>query len=139
MWRWMVIASALFLLIGISYRVGYQQANHILVQKELITAKGSKGLFTLHDGSIVWLNSESKFVYPEAFSGDERRVQLEGEAYFEVQEDKSKPFIVQAGAINIEVLGTHFNVDSYTSGETIYTALLLEKQKKQKKKKKKLK
>lgn len=126
-WRWAGIAAALFLLVGISYKIGYQHADskqQVFVQKQLITAKGSKGQFTLPDGSIVWLNSESKLAYPESFSDNERRVQLEGEAYFEVQEDKSKPFIVEAGKIDVEVLGTHFNIDSYDSNKAIYTALL---------------
>ena len=96
----------------------------VIIQNQLITAKGSKGRFTLPDGSVVWLNSETKLTYPSQFAGDKRLVTLEGEAYFEIEKDMKKPFIVQAGEIDVEVLGTCFNVDSYSYTEFVQTALL---------------
>ena len=117
----------LLLLLGIGYGIGSRRersAQNIIVQNQLITAKGSKGRCILPDGSVVWLNSETKLTYPNQFDDDRRFVSLEGEAYFEVAKDAKKPFIVQAGEIDVEVLGTCFNVDSYSSGEFVQTALL---------------
>ncbi|MFQ6929045.1 MAG: FecR domain-containing protein [Parabacteroides merdae] len=69
----------------------------IIVQNQLITAKGSKGRFTLPDGSVVWLNSETKLTYPNQFADDRRLVSLEGEAYFKVAKDAKKPLSYRRG------------------------------------------
>ena len=125
--RWMRVAAVLLLLLGVGYGIGSwreHSAPDVIVQNQLITAKGSKGRFTLPDGSVVWLNSETKLTYPNQFTGDRRFVSLEGEAYFEVAKDAKKPFVVQAGEIDVEVLGTCFDLDSYSSGEFVETALL---------------
>lgn len=125
--RWVKVAAVFLLLLGVGYEVGNRQGDsvqEVVVQNQLITAKGSKGQFMLPDGSVVWLNSDTKLIYPNQFSGDRRFVTLEGEAYFEVVKDTEKPFIVHAGDIDVEVLGTRFNVDSYSSGEYVRTALL---------------
>lgn len=125
--RWTRVAAVLLLLLGIGYGIGSwreHSAPDVIVQNQLITAKGSKGRFTLPDGSVVWLNSETKLTYPNQFADDRRLVSLEGEAYFEVAKDAKKPFVVQAGEIDVEVLGTCFDLDSYSSGEFVKTALL---------------
>lgn len=127
LYRGFRVAAILLLLLSVGYGLGFWKGDtsrKLLVQKELITAKGSKGNFTLPDGTSVWLNSESKLTYPESFDGNKREVALEGEAYFEVTKDKKKPFIVKTGEIDIEVLGTSFNVDNYASNEFVQTALL---------------
>ncbi|WP_423129736.1 FecR family protein [Gaoshiqia sp. Z1-71] len=67
----------------------------------------------LPDGSVVTLNHDTKINYPEKFSGDTREVQIEGEAFFEVQPDVAKPFVIHAGNAVIRVLGTSFNVNAY--------------------------
>ncbi len=126
-WHWTRIAAVLLLLLGIGYGIGSwreHSVQDVIIQNQLITAKGSKGRFTLPDGSVVWLNSETKLTYPSQFAGDKRLVTLEGEAYFEIEKDMKKPFIVQAGEIDVEVLGTCFNVDSYSYTEFVQTALL---------------
>lgn len=125
--RWTQIAAVLLLLLGIGYGIGSwrgRSGQEVIIQNQLITAKGSKGRFTLPDGSVVWLNSETKLTYPNPFTGKKRLVTLEGEGYFEVAKDAKKPFVVQAGEVDIEVLGTSFNVDSYSSDEFVQTALL---------------
>lgn len=125
--RWIGAAAVLLLLIGIGYGLGTwnrQSSEEMLVQNQLITAKGSKGRFILPDGSVVWLNSETKLTFPERFAGNKREVVLEGEAYFEVATDAKKPFVIQVGDLNVEVLGTSFNVNNYSSNEFIQTALL---------------
>ncbi|WP_290797532.1 FecR family protein [Flavihumibacter sp. UBA7668] len=80
---------------------------------ELINPRGSKQLILfLSDATKVVLNAGSRIKYPSYFSGTHRRVELEGEAYFEVAKDKTKPFEVRTKNGLIEVLGTHFNVDT---------------------------
>lgn len=79
----------------------------------LSVPRGSDFYVVLDDGTKVWLNAESELRYPQTFTGTKRVVQLVGEAYFEVAKDKNKPFIVETPTERIEVLGTHFNVNSY--------------------------
>jgi ferric-dicitrate binding protein FerR (iron transport regulator) len=79
---------------------------------------------TLNDGTIVWLNSESSLRYPVAFVGNQRRVEITGEAYFEVAKDETKKFIVESNGVSTEVLGTHFNVNTYQSEHDVKITLL---------------
>lgn len=79
----------------------------------LTTPRGGQYRITLPDGSKVWLNSESSLHYPTEFLGKERKVELKGEAYFEVAKRSNQPFIVKSGSNSIEVLGTKFNLDAY--------------------------
>ena len=82
---------------------------------QVITAKGQKSQIILSDGTRVWLNAETVLKYPAAFNEDQREVYLEGEAFFEVQKKKNKiPFVVKTTDIDIEVLGTCFNVMAYS-------------------------
>lgn len=79
----------------------------------------------LPDGTSVTLNHYSSLSYPEQFESDNREVKLiNGEAYFEVNKDPKHPFIVQTGVIDIQVLGTHFNVNAYRDNPEITTTLL---------------
>jgi ferric-dicitrate binding protein FerR (iron transport regulator) len=79
---------------------------------------------TLADGTKVWLNAESSLHYPISFKGSERKVRVTGEAYFEVAKNAAKKFIVDAGGVTTEVLGTHFNVNAYKEeGRTVITLL----------------
>jgi hypothetical protein len=77
------------------------------------TPTGRKWNLQLPDGSSVWLNSESAITYPLAFNGTERKVQMSGEAYFDIVHNDRLPFRVQAGSLLIEDLGTAFNVNAY--------------------------
>lgn len=78
----------------------------------------------LPDGTSVTLNHYSTLTYPERFKTDNREVELNGEAYFEVSKDKKHPFIVQTDAVDVRVLGTHFNVDAYRDSHDVRTTLL---------------
>lgn len=95
------------------------------------TPKGGQYQLTLPDGTRVWLNSESSLSFPTCFGPDERRVELRGEAYFEVAANYKpgakirKPFFVKSGAMTVEVLGTHFNITAYP-GSTRQEATLME-------------
>jgi ferric-dicitrate binding protein FerR (iron transport regulator) len=93
----------------------------------LATPRKGQYQLRLPDGTKVWLNSESSIHYPTGFRGKERRVQITGEAYFEVTHDKEMPFIVEKGDMQVEVLGTHFNVNAYNDESAIKTTLLVGK------------
>ncbi|MEO3405572.1 FecR domain-containing protein [Mucilaginibacter sp. CAU 1740] len=88
------------------------------------TPRGGQYQFTLSDGTKVWLNAATTFRFPVQFNGSERRVELTGEAYFEVAHDRNKPFRVVSNGQVIEVLGTHFNVNSYADEGVTRTTLL---------------
>ena len=88
------------------------------------TPKGGKYQVRLPDGSKVWLNSASTLSYPTAFTGTERKVKLKGEAYFEIASNKKIPFRVESDGQIVEVLGTHFNINSYDDEDFTKTTLL---------------
>jgi len=89
------------------------------------TARGQQYQVILPDGSKIWLNAASSFTFPATFGSlKQRKVELTGEAYFEVAKDKSHPFIVKTDKQEVEVLGTHFNVNSYSDEDATKTTLL---------------
>jgi transmembrane sensor len=90
----------------------------------ITTPRGGQYELVLADGSKVMLNAESSLRFPVAFSTNERRVELTGEAYFEVAKNKAKPFIVHANNTDIRVLGTHFDVNAYNDDHMLTTTLL---------------
>lgn len=91
----------------------------------ITTPKGRQYNLILPDGTTVWLNSDSHLRYPISFSGPSRRVELTGEAYFDVAKNREMPFVVDVdGKIGIEVLGTVFNVNAYRNEGVIATTLL---------------
>ena len=78
----------------------------------------------LPDGSKVWINNGSIFTYPVAFTEGERKVKIEGEAYFEVKTDSVHPFLVQTGVVTVRVCGTSFNVNAHAEDSTVETTLV---------------
>ena len=88
------------------------------------TPRGGQYQVVLPDGTRVWLNAASSLTYPTVFTGPDRRVQLNGEAYFEVARKKDQPFLVAAGNMQVNVLGTHFNLMAYDDENAIKTTLL---------------
>lgn len=88
------------------------------------TPRGGQYQINLPDGTSVWLNAASSLRFPITFSKTERRVELTGEAYFEVARDERLPFRVVSNKQTVEVLGTHFNINSYTDEPIIKTTLL---------------
>jgi transmembrane sensor len=95
-----------------------------IVYNTLATPRGGQFKLRLPDGTDVWLNSASSIRYPTAFTGGERKVEITGEAYFEVAGDKAKPFQVKVEDMNVLVLGTHFNINAYADEGAIATTLL---------------
>lgn len=92
--------------------------------QELYVPVGKQVNLTLADGTNVWLNSGTRLKYPAIFSGKERRVEIDGEGYFKVQKDADCPFRVQTDGGVVEVLGTTFNVEAYSSEHNFRTSLL---------------
>ncbi len=107
---------------GISYEV--KKPGGELVYNTLQTNKGKQYTLTLADGSRVWLNAETSVYYPTTFNGKERRVTIQGEAYFEITKDTGMPFIVETGNMEVEVLGTHFNIMAYNNEPGKKTTLI---------------
>jgi len=96
-----------------------------IVYNTISTPRGGQYQLTLADGSKVWLNAASTLRFPATFSGSERKVELIGEGYFEVAKNAAMPFKVDvAGKGEVEVLGTHFNINAYSDEATINTTLL---------------
>lgn len=126
------IAAILFipvLLGGIWY---YLQQNELrkdlavlMVTQEIITQPGTKTHLFLPDSTEVWLNAASSLRFPSAFAGNERRIDLEGEAIFKVYKNKRKPFIVSTSSMEVEAVGTEFNVSAY-SGDLKFSTTLAE-------------
>lgn len=90
----------------------------------LTTPRGGEFKVTLEDGTEVWLNAQSQLRYPDTFEGNERKVQLEGEAYFKVAKNTEKPFIVECAGQIVRVTGTEFNINSYNEDPNVYTTLV---------------
>ncbi|SDD81257.1 FecR family protein [Pedobacter soli] len=90
----------------------------------ITTPRGGQYEVTLPDGTKVWLNAASSLKYPSSFAKNERKVELQGEAYFEVAKDKNRPFRVATNQQTVEVLGTHFNINAYSDEAQVKTTLL---------------
>ncbi|WP_183578408.1 FecR family protein [Mucilaginibacter sp. X5P1] len=103
---------------------GQSISSNTLVYNTATTPKGGQYQFILSDGTKVWLNSASSIKYPVNFIGNERRVELTGEAYFEVAHNAAKPFRVVSSGQTVEVLGTHFNINAYADESAVKTTLL---------------
>ena len=86
--------------------------------------RGRQFQLVLPDGSKVWLNAASSIRYPTVFTGKDRIVEISGEAFFEVQKDNAKPFMVRLNSSTIEVLGTSFNVNAYEQENAVKTTLV---------------
>lgn len=129
--QFMRIAAAVVLLItiaGSSFYLGQRLTSsataEAIVMNQVVMGNGNRGSITLPDGTIAYLNSGSKLIYPETFNPAFRQVKLEGEAYFEVKRDEKAPFYVETECMIVNVLGTVFDVQSYAQKEIAETVLL---------------
>jgi len=86
--------------------------------------RGGQYQLTMADGSKVWLNAGTTLKFPRTFADNKRAVELSGEAYFEVAKNESAPFVVKLNNMEVQVLGTHFNVKAYPEESIIKTTLL---------------
>lgn len=109
-------------------QIAYNQTvagNAAVEYNTMTTPRGGQYDLVLADGTRVWLNAASSITYPTVFTGNERRVTITGEAYFEVAKNKKMPFKVNVnGREEVEVLGTHFNIMAYDNEPVIKTTLL---------------
>lgn len=92
-----------------------------LVQKQ--NAKGIKSTIALADGSKVWLNADSRIQYPSVFTGNTREVYLNGEAFFDIEKNPNKPFIIHLAKGTIRVVGTSFNIKAYDNEPVVETSV----------------
>ena len=105
--------------------VGDNNSGQQSLQYNILTTKrGEQFQVILPDGSHVWLDASSSLRYPVAFSGNERKVELTGQGYFEVTHHAARPFIVKTAKSEVQVLGTHFNVSAYDDDQDTKTTLL---------------
>lgn len=118
------IAASLIGLILLGYYFYQDRTKEETNEREVAAISGSKSFITLPDGSLVWLNSDSRIYYDKDFDKQTREVRLEGEAYFDVKKDTKHPFIVHTNEIDIKVLGTAFNVRSYSGDKTVEATLI---------------
>lgn len=106
-------------------RLAYDKQEGAVTYNLLKIPRGGQFQLLLPDGTKVWLNAASSLRYPTVFKGTERRVEVAGEAYFEVAENASMPFRVDVNSqVTVEVLGTQFNINAYADEQSIYTTLL---------------
>lgn len=108
----------------IAYASNGKTAGEESLLNTISTARGNQYMLILSDGTKVWLNAASSMRFPTAFKGNERKVEIKGEAYFEIAKDPAMPFKVIAGGGEIRVLGTHFNVNAYGDESMVKTTLL---------------
>lgn len=106
-------------------KISYRSTDKVVesVYNELIVPLAGECYLILDDGTKIWINSDSKLIYPVKFLGDERKVKLEGEAYFDVAKN-GKPFIVNTILGDIRVLGTEFGVKAYREEEQLIATLV---------------
>lgn len=127
-WEWAQRAAAVLfipLLVALLVQHWGGEERELAQMMEVKTNPGMTTSLTLSDGTVVFLNSESRLTYPSRFDGDVRNVTLQGEAYFEVAKNPEKKFIVSTShQSQIEVLGTHFNVEAYEKEDRISATLV---------------
>ncbi len=124
--RWMKYAAAMLLMVGLAlaFYMLYPRADRTVASlTEKHNSKGIKSTIELADGSKVWLNADSKISYPETFSGNTREIYLQGEAFFEVTRNVSKPFIIHLQGGTVRVLGTSFNIRAYENERVVETSV----------------
>lgn len=119
----LIAASVLAAFVLIKFIVFPAHTNK-LADNTYKTEKGSKSNLTLPDGSKIWINSDTKISYKDDFGKASREIFLEGEAYFDIVKDASKPFIVHTSDMNIKVLGTVFNVRAYNDENNTQASLI---------------
>lgn len=104
--------------------LSYAHGSEAKGNNTLSTPRGGQHTLVLSDGTKVWLNAASSIVYPTTFTGPQRVVKITGEAYLQVASDKSKPFFVQAGEMEVQVLGTSFNIQAYPDEKQLQATLV---------------
>lgn len=123
-YRYAAAVAALVLVAFFSYRSGETNLKHSLTAIEVEAPLGSQSKLRLPDGTLVVLNAGSRIAYPQDFGVDTRKVELEGEGYFEVEHNTEMPFYVSSANLRVKVLGTKFNFRDYPDDEQAVVSLL---------------
>lgn len=121
------IASVVAITIGITavlFSIGKDKDMTEVAMQTITVPAGQRVNLDLPDGTNVWLNAGTKMQYPVSFMKEKREVILDGEAYFEVAHNEKCPFIVRTHAMDVEVLGTKFNVEAYSKHNRFETSLM---------------
>lgn len=119
------VAAVILVMFLVGGYIYVRKMEEIRLANNIVTVPvGQRVNLQLPDGTSVWLNASSEIIYPAYFSGSTREIHLNGEAYFEVEHNASKPFIVHTETFDIKVLGTKFNVEAYKGMEGFTTALM---------------
>lgn len=101
-----------------------KEINQIVTWTEVSTSYGEKQSVTLADGSVIWLNNDSKLIYPDSFRGGQRQIFVSGEVFAEIAKDEKHPFIVSSDSVNVVVKGTTFNFRSYPDMRNVELTLV---------------
>jgi ferric-dicitrate binding protein FerR (iron transport regulator) len=124
---WQRVAAVLFIPVLLSTGLFFhfkQKSSKSRFSQEIHSAFGVRTKVNLPDGTVVWLNSGSTIKFPDLFADNAREVTLNGEAFFEVAQDKKKPFYVNLGELSVKAVGTSFNVTAYPNEKTYETTLI---------------
>lgn len=123
---WLRYAAAVCVVCMVGLGTYYFTRSNMLSGEEFIVfaERGQKANIELPDGTVVWLNSDTKLSYKNSYNSKDRTLVLSGEAFFDVAKNKEKPFVVIANDVDIEALGTQFNVKAYKDENQITTTLV---------------
>uniref|UniRef100_UPI003217375C FecR family protein n=1 Tax=uncultured Draconibacterium sp. TaxID=1573823 RepID=UPI003217375C len=123
-WLYRAAAALLFIPILLAAIFFYSEKNTPVAWVEEYVPYGESKMIYLPDSSKIWLNAGTKLIYPREFNHSIRQVYVAGEAFAEITKDKRRPFIMSAGEVSVEVLGTKFNVKSYSEDSYVAVSLL---------------
>lgn len=122
-WKYVSIAATVALLIVSSLFYIDSTKPETIENREIVATPGTKARVVLPDNTVVWLNSSANIQYPHKFIEKNRKIAFLGEAFFEVEKDKEKPFIIQTDGLRIQVLGTSFNVHAEPESDVVEITL----------------
>lgn len=122
--RFLKVATMIVIAFGLGYLWHPKETDGPIAMQTISVPAGQCVNVTLPDGSNIWLNAQTTIQYPVSFNRENRQVKLDGEAYFEVANDSKRPFIIHTKECSVEVLGTKFNIDAYSSRDKFETVLM---------------
>jgi transmembrane sensor len=122
--RFLRVAAMIVVAFGLGYFWQSEKTEGPIAMQTISVPAGQCVNVTLPDGSNIWLNAQTTIQYPVSFNKENRQVKLDGEAYFNVAKDSKRPFIVNTKECSVEVLGTKFNIDAYSSRDKFETVLM---------------
>ncbi len=122
--RYVAVVAILLAISMISYYKGGESVKKVFAQIVVEAPMGSRTKLNLPDGTLVWLNAGSRIAYSQGFGVDDRKVELQGEGYFEVRHNADVPFLVETKDLKVRVLGTKFNFRDYPDDKEVMVSLM---------------